>query len=218
VFGLFDEEVRPWEGTLQALYSDHNRYLDGGYGIKYETIPAHPALLSTALPWESAAANARLMAALSRLSLVAVIPRDSGSGQVRIGRDGDAIATYRLGADDTRRLATGIDGAGRILAAAGAREVFTAHARHQRWQDGFPPDAFRFGPGRGSLFSFHLMGSARMGGSPAGSAAGPTGETWDVRNLVVADGSAFPTASGVNPMITIEAIAHLNARRLAARL
>ena len=50
-----------------------------------------------------------------------------------------------------------------------------------------------------------------MGGSPATSAANPTGETWDVRDLVVADGSAFPTASGVNPMITIEAIAHLNA-------
>ena len=50
------------------------------------------------------------------------------------------------------------------------------------------------------------------------SAASPTGETWDVRNLVVADGSAFPTASGVNPMITIEAIAHLNATRLAERM
>ena len=62
------------------------------------------------------------------------------------------------------------------------------------------------------------MGSARMGGSPAMSAANATGETWEVPNLVVADGSAFPTASGVNPMITIEAIAHLNARRLAARL
>ena len=62
------------------------------------------------------------------------------------------------------------------------------------------------------------MGSARMGASPELSAASPTGETWDVRNLVVADGSAFPTASGVNPMITIEAIAHLNATRLAERL
>ena len=62
------------------------------------------------------------------------------------------------------------------------------------------------------------MGSARMGGSPDLSAAGPTGETWEVPNLVVADGSAFPTASGVNPMITLEAIAHLNARRLAERL
>jgi choline dehydrogenase-like flavoprotein len=32
------------------------------------------------------------------------------------------------------------------------------------------------------------------------------------------DGASFPSASGVNPMITIEAIAHLNARRLAAEL
>ena len=46
--------------------------------------------------------------------------------------------------------------------------------RMQRWDDGFPPGAFRFGPGRGSLYSFHLMGSARMGGSPAQSAASPT--------------------------------------------
>ena len=218
VFGSFDEEVRPWEGTLQALYSDRYRFLDDGYGIKYETIPAHPALLSSALPWESAADNARLMSSLARLSLVAVIPRDSGSGRVRLGRDGEPIVSYALGTDDARRLATGIDGAGRILAAAGAREIVTAHARAQRWDDGFPRGAFRFGPGRGSLFSFHLMGSARMGGSPRTSAADPAGETWEVQNLVVADGSAFPTASGVNPMITIEAIAHLNAVRLAARL
>ena len=62
------------------------------------------------------------------------------------------------------------------------------------------------------------MGSARMGGSPEDSAADPAGETWDVRNLVVADGSAFPTASGVNPMVTIESLAHMNARALAAKL
>jgi choline dehydrogenase-like flavoprotein len=218
VFGVFDDEVRPWEGTVQALYSDELRYLDDGYGLKYETIPAHPALLSSAFPWESAEEHRRLMESFSRTSLIAVIPRDSGSGRVRLGRDGEAIATYRLGVDDARRLVRGMDGAGRILAAAGAREIFTAHARMQSWRDGFPADACRFGPGRGALYSFHIMGSARMGGSPELSAASPAGETWDVRNLVVADGSAFPTASGVNPMITIEAIAHLNARRLAARL
>jgi long-chain-alcohol oxidase len=218
VFGIFDEEIRPWEGTLQALYSDQFRYLDGGYGVKFETVPLHPALLTAALPWEGAAAHARLMAGLSRLSLIAVIPRDAGSGRVRIGRDGEAIATYRLAEDDARRLAVGVDGAGRVMAAAGAREIFTANARTQRWDDGFPADAFRFGPGRGSLYSFHIMGSARMGASPDRSAASATGETWDVHNLVIADGSAFPTASGVNPMITIEAIAHLNAKRLAERL
>ena len=57
-----------------------------------------------------------------------------------------------------------------------------------------------------------------MGGSPADSACNPMGEAWEVRDLVVCDGSAFPTASGVNPMVSIEAIAHMNARGLAARL
>jgi len=218
VFGFFENEIRPWEGTLQALYSDQLRFLDGGYGVKLETVPLHPALLAAALPWEGAEAHARLMASLPWLSLIAVIPRDGGAGRVRIGRDGEAIVTYQLAEDDARRLTAGIDGAARIMAAAGAREIFTANARMQRWAEGFPPGAFRFGPGRGSLYSFHIMGSTRMGGSPDGSAAAPTGETWDVRNLVIADGSAFPTASGVNPMVTIEAIAHLNARKLAERL
>ena len=218
VFGLHKEEIRPWEGTTQALYSDQHRNLDDGYGVKYETVPAHPALLASVLPWEGAAEHARLMGSMPHLAGIAVILRDRGSGRVRIGRDGEPITTYRLAGDDARRLATGIDGAGRIMAAAGAREVFTANGRMQRFDDGFPSDGYRFGAGRGALYSFHIMGSARMGGSPELAAAGPSGETWEVRNLVVADGSAFPTASGVNPMITIEAIAHLNARRLAERL
>jgi choline dehydrogenase-like flavoprotein len=57
-----------------------------------------------------------------------------------------------------------------------------------------------------------------MGGSAATSACGPEGETWETRNLVVCDGSTFPTASGVNPMISIEAIAHMHASALVARL
>jgi long-chain-alcohol oxidase len=218
VFGVFDEEVRPWEGTVQTLYSDELRWLDDAYGVKYETVPAHPVLLAVALPWESAADHARLMADARRLSLIAVIPRDRGSGRVRIGRDGEPIVTYRLAREDARRLATGIDGAGRIMAAAGAREVFLLHGRKYRFDGGFPASAYRFGAGRIGLYGFHLMGSARMGRSPELAAVDGAGETWEVRNLVVADGSTFPTASGVNPMLTIEAIAHLNARKLAARL
>jgi choline dehydrogenase-like flavoprotein len=66
-----------------------------------------------------------------------------------------------------------------------------------------------------ALFSFHIMGTARMGGSPKTSATNPEGETWEVRNLYVGDGSAFPSASGVNPMISIEGIAHHQASSLA---
>ena len=60
--------------------------------------PSRAAELGAAVG--GAAASARLMSSLPRLSLVAVIPRDSGAGRVRIGRDGEAIATYRLGPDD----------------------------------------------------------------------------------------------------------------------
>jgi choline dehydrogenase-like flavoprotein len=57
-----------------------------------------------------------------------------------------------------------------------------------------------------------------MGGSPTTSACNPHGETWDVGDLVVSDASCFPTSTGVNPMISIESIAHMNARTLAGRL
>jgi choline dehydrogenase-like flavoprotein len=44
------------------------------------------------------------------------------------------------------------------------------------------------------------------------------GESWDVRNLFVADASTFPTPSGVNPMITVQAIAYHVARYIKTRL
>jgi choline dehydrogenase-like flavoprotein len=57
-----------------------------------------------------------------------------------------------------------------------------------------------------------------MGGSPKTSATNPDAQTWEVRNLYVMDGSAFPSASGVNPMLSIEAIAHHQASHVAARI
>jgi long-chain-alcohol oxidase len=79
-------------------------------------------------------------------------------------------------------------------------------------------DACGWGPGQSQPVWFHIMGSARMGGSERDSVCDPSGQTWSVRELYVCDGSAFPTASGVNPMVTIEALAHMNARGLAERL
>ena len=175
VFGIFDEEIRPWEGTMQALYSDQHRHLDGGYGIKYETVPAHPALLTAAVPWDGAAEHARLMASLPRLSGIAVIPRDRGSGRVRIGRDGEPIATYRLAPDDARRLATGVDGAGRIMAAAGAREVFSANARLQRFTRRLSRRRvpLRPRPRRALLLPHHGLGpDGRLAGDVGGERGG----------------------------------------------
>ena len=44
VFGFMDEDVRPWTGTVQALYSDQFADLDAGYGFRFETVPLHQSL------------------------------------------------------------------------------------------------------------------------------------------------------------------------------
>ncbi|MCP9485078.1 MAG: GMC family oxidoreductase N-terminal domain-containing protein [Gaiellaceae bacterium MAG52_C11] len=227
VLGVFDEEVRPWEGTLQALYSDQHRDLEDGYGVKYETVPVLPGFAAAALPWRSAAQHAALMDELAQTTNVGVLLRDRGSGRVTLGRDGSTRIRYRLSDDDLGRVRTGVDGAAQILEAAGARKILSGHSRVVSYEPGRrgdragflrDSDAAGWGPGRCGFFSFHPLGSCRMGASPTNSAANPDGESWEARNLVVADGSTFPTASGVNPMVTIEAIAHLNAGKLAARL
>ncbi len=227
VWGAFDQELRPWEGVMQALYSDQHSNLTDGYGLKYETAANHPHLFSFFVPWRGSAQHLALMEGLTSMVPIGVLLRDRGGGEVRVARDGEPIVHYKLSPFDTAHLRTGIDGAAQILEAAGARRIFTSQGRLVSFQPGAPggreqfmaqADGAGYASGQVHLGSFHIMGSARMGGSPGTSACDPTAQTWEVRDLYVFDGSTFPTASGVNPQISIQAIAHMSARGLAARL
>jgi choline dehydrogenase-like flavoprotein len=55
--------------------------------------------------------------------------------------------------------------------------------------------------------SRHVMGSLRMGRDPASSVTDRDGRFHDLANLWVSDGSLFPTSSGYNPTLTIQALA-----------
>jgi long-chain-alcohol oxidase len=226
VWGVYDEELKPWEGVMQALYSDHHRDLHDGYGLKYETAASHPHLFLGFAPWRGSNQHYGLMEALSNTVPMGVLLRDRDGGEVRVARDGQPVVRYKLSGFDADHVRTGMDGAAQIHEAAGARRIFSSQNRWVSYEPGQgsraqfmrDADAAGYGPGQLVLGSFHIMGSARMGGSAATSACDPTGQTWDVRNLYVFDGSSFPTASGVNPQISIQAIAHMGARGLAARL
>ena len=60
----------------------------------------------------------------------------------------------------------------------------------------------------------HMNGGARMGDDPRTSVVDADCRSWDVRNLWVCDGSVFPTVGGVNPSLTISAIACRTADRI----
>jgi choline dehydrogenase-like flavoprotein len=66
--------------------------------------------------------------------------------------------------------------------------------------------------------SAHQMGTCRMSGHAGDGVVDSRGRVWDTENLLVADASVFPSASGVNPMVTNMAIADWIARGLARDL
>ena len=233
-FGLYDETVRGWQGAPMSRYIPDFSTLDNGYGFVLETAPVHPGLAALTLSWADGAQHKRTMAQLDQLGNVIVIIRDRDGGRVTINRAGKPVLHYRLSDYDRAHLRRGVDEALRVMTAAGAREIsgpqtapqqltfsagdstaarqaqleaFLLKLHQARWQ----PNSF-------GLFSAHQMSSVRMGGSPARGATDPTGETFEVRNLFVADGSALPTAVGRNPMITIMAVAHVIAQQIKARL
>jgi len=63
----------------------------------------------------------------------------------------------------------------------------------------------------------HQMGTMRMGSDPDTSVVDPHQRFWGVPNLYVIDGSVFPTSSGYNPTLTIEALAWRAAEGIAQR-
>ena len=75
-----------------------------------------------------------------------------------------------------------------------------------------------YGVGEIALGAQDPMSTARMASSERRGAADPEGALWDVPNVVIADASMLPTASGVHPIGVVQALALRNARALAARL
>ena len=156
-----------------------------------------------------------------------VVPgRDGGDDADRLAYD-QRVADLLLPGDlvdelDAANLRLGIEQIARLHEAAGAQEISLLAGGRPEWRRGDDLEAFvaraRRSPLRAGgvrLFSAHQMGSCRMGTDPATSVADPWGALHDTPGVWIGDGSAFPTASGTNPMVSIMALAHRTAEAIA---
>jgi choline dehydrogenase-like flavoprotein len=227
VLGRFRDDVRPWSGTLQAYYSDQFADLDAGYGVKFETVPLHPSFLALGAPWQARDQFDAVMRDLPRLSFVGILPRDRSGGRVTVTRSGVPIVHYAVSRYDRGHVRHGVRGAAELLLAAGAEEILTMQNRPVRyrprgggslraWRD--EVDRVGFGPNHMQYFSFHQMGTCRMGARRRDAVTNGDGEVYGVSGLFVADASLFPSASGVNPMVTVAALAYHVAQQVRSRL
>lgn len=225
-FALYDEPIRSWHGPPQTRLVDQWSDLDGsGYGVRLEVAPAHPGLWASALPWTSGNGHKELMGSLHHLANIIVITRDKGSGRVSTGSGDLPVLTYRLSDYDARHMMRGLLESIRIHAAAGARRIFSPHTIPLVWERGHDLAAYlneveRMGLGanQSSAFSAHQLGSCRIAADPGLGAVDPDGQTFEVDNLFVTDGSVFPTSCGVNPMIPISATAYFLSDRILKKL
>lgn len=216
VLGIYDEPIEGWSGQIQSLVSDDFRELEDGHGFLIEGTGVFPGLFSGALPWDGGAAHKDLMQTLRWQAPFITVARDHGAGEVVIDALGRAVVRWGLHDEVDRRLTVRAHlELARLHRAAGAQEIITTHARSTRWRHGEDFDAYleelraaSYAPGDVTCFTAHQMGSCRMGSDPATSVADGRGELHDTEGVWIGDASAFPTAPGVNPMVSIMALAH----------
>ena len=211
---------------------------DAPSGFIVESAPGTPGLIALVFPWEGRDAFEGLMGRIRRVAPIIGIVRERGSGSIRLSRAGRPRIDYTLSAVDRQTLGAMLAEAARIAWEGGSREMVAVGTpprwfRADRdgderafgsWQAGLR--TFPFEPNRGTVVSAHQMGSARAGADPARHAADPVGRIRmpDARpgrdrivgGLHVADASAFPSALGVNPMLTTMAWARQVARTVLA--
>jgi choline dehydrogenase-like flavoprotein len=221
IVGVFDERIEGFYGPPQSVAC--HTFADRGerVGFFFETAPVHPMLAAIALPGFGGAHRARMQQLAHAQATIALLVdghHEDEGGTVSLTRSGRVKLAYPIGAALVEAARTAIGNMAHLLLAAGAREVVSLHTDPvvvRRESDLPALEAAPFGPNQHTLFSAHQMGGCAMGDDARRAVVTSRGRLHDADNVWVCDGSVFPTSLGVNPQLTIYALARLFATELA---
>jgi len=219
LIGSYGEEQRAWWGAPQAALSHEFANVEDGHGFLIEGAQYTTGIGGSATPWTSGREHKEMMERFKYGASFIVLLRDRGHGRVVVDASGEAVPFYSVEDPlDDRLLRMGVEKLARLHHAAGASEITSLAGLPPRWRRGDDFESFveraqrqPMRAGGQKLFSAHQMGTCRMGKDATTSVAGPWGELHDTKGVWIGDASAFPTAPGVNPMISIMSLAHRTA-------
>ncbi len=214
VIGLFDEPVYGWKGVNQAYQV--TEFFDEGIIMGVNFLP--PGILSLAFPFYGPGFLEMMKEIYNHCVAGAALIEDTSSGQVHCAPFDQALATYRLNQADFNKALRAVALLSEIYFAAGARTVFLPFAPlHQinTIDEIRKIYEYKLKPVDLELMTVHMMGTCQMGTNPQKSVINPYGECHRVKGLYVADASVFPTSIGVNPQLTIMALATRTAFHIA---
>ncbi len=214
VVAVMDEIVDGHIGIPQGAFVDHWE----DRGIMLEGIFLHPGILMTSLPGAGTELK-ELAAAYCRISAFGAMVSDTSVGRVIPSFVGDPFtALYQINRADAESMRFGIARVVEIYLKAGAKRIFT----------GFHPvpvvdgtqalkrlETVRMSPCDLEIMAFHPLGTCAMGADSRKSVVDFSLQSHDIERMYIMDASVIPGSLGVNPQITIMALAMRGARLLA---
>lgn len=237
---VFEEDIRPWEGGILTTLVNQFENLDGhGHGARVEATCMLPATFLPLFPWSNGFDYKMWASKMRQMTSFIVIARERDTGRVFPDPvDGRPRIDYTVSPFDLKHIQEGVIAAAQIAYAAGAKEYHLSYRGMPPFirsdepkgpdvpDEGINNPAFQewisefrrqtpLNPERSVFASAHQMGTCRMGSSPKKSVVDPDCQVWGTRGLYVIDASVFPSASGVNPMVTNMAIADWASRNVA---
>jgi choline dehydrogenase-like flavoprotein len=205
VYGTVDEEVRWYKAPPSLAITEHWNYCDGDKDFTGGYCFMSQGPLPRA--WARSQANnrglwgMRLREEMAKYNFQAglkmvgeVEPRHENRVALAEQRDdlGLPVAkvTFSYSDNDKRLKRHAQHSMRRMLEAAGARDMWV------------------------EIDTAHLVGGCRMGDTPETSVVNRDCRAWEIANLWICDGSVFPMSGGVNPSLTIQALACRTADRI----
>ncbi|EXM19432.1 Glucose-methanol-choline oxidoreductase, C-terminal [Fusarium oxysporum f. sp. vasinfectum] len=231
VSAIFEQETRPWEGGILTSVVSSFDNIDGhGHGVRLERPSMMPSMCLTWCNWTSGPEYKALITKYRHMEAYIAITRDRDSGQVTADPiNGTPRLVYTPSKFDANNNLRGMLGLAKILYVQGALEIHpilpglepfirepetlkngvdsssgATDAKFSQWlkkmeaHGNKTPDT--------PYGSAHQMGTCRMSTKESDGVVDEFGRVWGCENLIVADASVFPSASGVNPMVTTMAI------------
>ena len=221
VAGKFSELQNPWAGSMQGIYSDDHLFRKDNYGYLLEGLPMHPSLFFPFFP-NNQDNFADFISSYNYWSGSIVLTSDTSSGSI-INKNPQHLWKYNLNNFDHGNLLHGIENLVKANFLAGAEEIMVATSPTMHWKRESNEDIESFigkvrkvrnEPFRILLGSAHQMGTARIHPNPSEGVVDLNGKVHGLENVYITDSSTFPRCSGVNPMITIQAMSHFLASKI----
>jgi choline dehydrogenase-like flavoprotein len=217
MIGDFDQMIDGHKGIPMAYHCTEFSVLktkQRGYMI--ESVFLAPFQFSLPLPGVGYDYK-ELMSRYTHFALLGTLLQDETVGSVSIGGPLGVTLNYQLSPGDSKTMIEGMQSSAKILFAAGATKVITSHRRrtvlyglddlHLIEEKGVGPMDINLGSG-------HPQGGNPMGGDPSKSVVDSNSRFNGYENLFVCDASVFPTSLGVNPQLTVMALATRAAERI----